>query len=126
VRARNAARDAGLLLVVGQAFAGEELGAAVRKLDDNRRVEVAGGFEHGIHGVGAGHVHGGQGVAVSLGVLEEGLHFVAVQNAGAQAGESGCCHEKETLKAAKFGLFWVKPSTGALPPRSSLKKRKSE
>nr|GFD41768.1 hypothetical protein [Tanacetum cinerariifolium] len=48
VRPRNTARNAGLLLVVGQAFASEELGAAIRKLDDNRRVEVAGRFEHGI------------------------------------------------------------------------------
>ena len=86
VRARNAARDAGLLLVVRHRLAGEELRAAVRELNHHRRVHGLGGFEHAVHGVGAGHVHGGQGVAVGFGVAEEGLHFVAVQPTGAQAG----------------------------------------
>ena len=46
VGARHRPEDGGPLTVVGDALAGVERGAAVRELDDDRRVDVASGLEY--------------------------------------------------------------------------------
>ena len=67
--AGNAAGDVALQLIVGHAFAGNELGSAIGELNDNGRVDLGGGFQHGIDRVGTDGVDCREGKLVVFGVF---------------------------------------------------------
>jgi hypothetical protein len=80
--ARDAAGDIPLQLIIGHTLAGDELGAAVGELDDNGRIYLRGRFQHGIDGVGADGVDGGQCKMIVFCVFVQGFQFFAEEDAG--------------------------------------------
>ena len=74
VRSRSARRF--------DAFAGEELGAAVGELDDDRRFDADGGFEGGVDGVAADAVHRRDGEAFFFGDGKDFLYVIPGDDAG--------------------------------------------
>jgi hypothetical protein len=80
--AGDRAERVGLLAVELQALAGDELRAAVGELDDDRRLGLRRRLQHGVDGVGADDVDGGQGEPVRLGDLEQLLQIGAGDHAG--------------------------------------------
>ncbi len=83
------ARDAtvaGRLDAAAVALAGHECGAAVRELDDRRRVHLRGGLHHTVHRVRPDAVGSGEGEAVRLRVREEFGDGVACEDTRGKFG----------------------------------------
>lgn len=87
----NGTGDGGLLVLVGHTLTGEVGSTAVGELEDDGRLGVTGGLERGDDGGRAGHVDGGDGELLLLGVLEESADIVADDDTGL-AGEDGLGH----------------------------------
>ena len=83
---RRVMGDARALAVVVQRLAGVELGAAVGKLDDRRRLDLGGGFHDGVDRAGIDHVDGRQREFVGLGEREKGLQIITGNNARLHLG----------------------------------------
>ena len=63
-----------------QPFAGDESGASVGNLDNNRRIDRSGRFEHGIDGIGSGYIDCRDGKSFFFGIGEQLPYFVAGEN----------------------------------------------
>jgi hypothetical protein len=91
VASGNGTSDRGLLVLVGHTLTGEVSGTAVGELENDGRLGVTGSLERGYDGGGRGHVDGGNGELLLLGVLEESADIVADDDTGL-AGEDGLGH----------------------------------
>ena len=87
----NGTGNGGLLVGVGDTLTGEVGSTTVGHLEDDGRLGIAGSLEGGNDGGGRGHVDGGNGELLLLGVLEEGADIVANDDTGL-AGEDGLGH----------------------------------
>jgi len=87
----NGTSDGSLLVLVGHTLTGEVSGTAVGELEDDGRLGVTGSLERGDDSGRAGHVDGGDGELLLLGVLEESADIVADDDTGL-AGEDGLGH----------------------------------
>lgn len=87
----NGTGNGGLLVGVGDTLTGEVGSTTVGHLEDDGRLGIAGSLEGGDDGGGRGHVDGGNGELLLLGVLEESADIVANDDTGL-AGEDGLGH----------------------------------
>mmetsp|Transcript_109020 Transcript_109020/g.351870 ORF Transcript_109020/g.351870 Transcript_109020/m.351870 type:complete len:203 (+) Transcript_109020:563-1171(+) len=83
--ARDGAQHRRLLLLVGEALAGEEARTALRELDDDGAVELPAGLQDGVHGARRGAIHRGHGEALGLGEAQKRPCEVASEHSGLHA-----------------------------------------
>jgi hypothetical protein len=91
VSTSNGTGNGGLLVLVVDTLTGEVSGTAVGELENDGRLGVTGSLEGGDDSGGRGHVDGGNGELLLLGVLEESADIIANDDTGL-AGEDGLGH----------------------------------
>ena len=84
VRSSDGAEHRIFLVVQLQALAGIERGAAIGKLDDDRRIQVARCFQHSVDGIRSNDIDSWKRVAVGLCVFEHFAHLFTPQYAWAK------------------------------------------
>lgn len=78
--------DGSALVLVVDALSGKVCGTTLAHLQDDGGLRVAGGLERSDNGRGGGDVDGGDGVALGLGVLEEVVDILTVDDTGPREG----------------------------------------
>jgi hypothetical protein len=79
---RDGAGDGCSVSFIVHSFAGKENRTAAGKLQDDRRINVAGCFQDGVDAIGANDVCGRQSKLIGLGVSKDFLDFIAGYNTG--------------------------------------------